>query len=85
MKETLENGDVFQANFNGFYDKARAFFLKVYQYCVKLLPLEDLLLKNSQFVKSELRSTPSFDSVQCTIEYFHLINTKVIKNLPLLD
>ena len=47
--------------------KPGLFFLKAYEYCVKLLPLEDVRLKNCQFVKFEIRSTSSLDYVQRTI------------------
>ena len=40
LKQLLENGDISQEAFDKFFDGARAFFSKGYQYCVKWLPLE---------------------------------------------
>ena len=51
----------------------------------KWLPLEDSLLQNCKFVDFDLRSTSSFDSVQCTGESFDTIHWQLIERPELLD
>ena len=67
------------------FDGARAFFSRVYEYCVKWLPLEDPLLKHCQFVDFEKRRNSSFDCVLRTIEHFSTIHAKLIEQPELLD
>ena len=85
VKERLENGDISQEAFDRFFDGARAFFSKAYQYCVKRLPLEDSLLQNCKFVDFDLRSISSFDSIQRTFESFDTVNRQLIERPKLLD
>ena len=85
VKHLLENGNISQEVFDKFFDGGGAFFSKVYQYCVKWLPLEDSLLQNCKSVDFDLRSTFSFDSVQCKVESFDTINRQLIERPELLD
>ena len=85
LKQLFENGDISQANLDNFFDGARAFFSRAYEYCVKWLPLEDPLLKHCQFLDFEKRSNSSFDCVLRTIENFSNIHAKVIEQPELLE
>ena len=85
VKQLLENGYISQEAFDKFFDGARVFFSKAYQYCVMWLPPEDSLLQNCKFFDFDLRSTSLFDSVQRTVESFDTINRQLIERPELLD
>ena len=85
VKQLLENGDISQEAFDKFFDGARSFFSKAYQYCAKWLLLEDSLLQNCKFVNLDPRSISSLDSVQRTVEAFDTINRQLIEHPELLD
>ena len=51
LRQLFENGDISKKALDKFFDGARAFFSKAYEYCVKWLPLEDPLLKVTFAIK----------------------------------
>ena len=62
-----------------FYDAARTFYTKVYEYCVKWLYLDDGFVKQYEFVDLFKRNNIPFNYVEKNLAYFRHIHQVVVK------
>ena len=61
VEKLLNDGDILENNFDCFYDRVRVFYKTAYEYCVKLLPADETLYENYQFVEFYKKNTISLD------------------------
>ena len=66
----LDKGDVSQYEVDRFYDGARAFFTKAFEYCSTWLRLDDDFLKYCTFVDVRNRANNPFSFVKKILPYF---------------
>ena len=62
-----------------------AFYKAAYEYCTKLLPLDNNLLKISRFIDFSRRSEFSFDEVQSVANALPLLNQHILNNVHKVD
>ena len=84
LKRLFNNGDIVQNDADCFFNGVHDFFVKAFNYCIKLLLLDDSFIKNLVFIDFEKRNNINFESIQ-VIQSFNIINNKLIKDPSLLN
>ena len=63
LRRSLNEGDISQGDVDKFHDAVREFYETAYTYCVKWLPLDDELYKDSRFIEFSKRAEFSFNNI----------------------
>ena len=89
LRRALDEGDISQNDVDKFYDAVREFYETAYTYCVKWLPLDDLLYKCSRFIEFSNWSKVSFDELTELLTSFprcfdNYIKDRIPTNLMIL-
>ena len=61
------------------------FFVKVYNYCVEWLPLDDAFIKHSVLVDFERRNEVTFDYIETSLQIFNRIHKAIVQDPSILD
>ena len=64
LRKFLDEGDIDIRDVDKFYDGVRRFYITVFTYCTKWLPLGNPLMKNCVFIAFSLRNECSMDNVE---------------------
>ena len=63
LRRSLNEGDISHGDVHRFYDAVQEFYETAYTYCVKWLPLDDELYKDSRFIEFSKRAEFSFNNI----------------------
>ena len=85
LRRAFDEGDISQNDVDKFYDAVREFYETAYTYCVKWLPLDDMLYKCSRFIEFSNRSKISFDELTELLTSFPRRFDNYIKDPHQLD
>ena len=81
----MDEGDISQNVVGKFYDAVREFYETAYTYCVKWLPLDDLLYKCRRLIEFSNRSKVSFNELTELLTSFPRRFDNYIKDPHQLD
>ena len=85
LNELLDEGDITNNDVDKFFDAVRSFYEAAYDYCIKWLPADDALYKNSTFIDFFKRNLLKFDHITELLAKFPKRFSNYIANPQELD